>query len=405
MPRALDDIDQRLESARNEFQQRLADIKRDLLLGQQKKPAAAAAAVAAEASSESGSSSALGEDGLTGQARQLRDSLAVFFDKLYPPATQERLGGESAADANSDVSGATTHTLHTVGGSSSQRSSLGRSAGVPAPADSALTAGGDRYSLIGGGGPVPSPVQPVNASPAAVDVDVDVDAVTGGLSGDMSRGAATATAAAAARGRAWSAHYQQPPASSLDDSVSSSSSELPPRDRFRRAANRGLHKAYLALERLPGAPLAALCSHRGGGDGLADAAHFRRSLRQLGAADRLNLSAVEVDAVMRLIGNSGGPGMVSLHTFLDRAFAARLEEVRAVLVAAVLSTPSLSSQWKHSIQAAGDDGGYITFQDFLRAVRRGAGLTAQEVTDEELRHTFEFMDGDRCVQYVPPPPR
>ena len=77
------DVDTRLRSARSEFQQRLADIKRDLLLG----VPAAKDDSRADVSSEyiSAGPGPLSRDGLTPHAHELRESLGGFLEKLYPP--------------------------------------------------------------------------------------------------------------------------------------------------------------------------------------------------------------------------------------------------------------------------------------------------------------------------------
>ena len=77
-------VDARLQSARDQFEARLAAIKHDLLLGQAEL-ARPLGDDGSAASFRSLSSEDVGAEELTAQAEKLRESLAGFFEQLYPP--------------------------------------------------------------------------------------------------------------------------------------------------------------------------------------------------------------------------------------------------------------------------------------------------------------------------------
>ena len=45
--------------------------------------------------------------------------------------------------------------------------------------------------------------------------------------------------------------------------------------------------------------------------------------------------------------------------------------------------------------------GYVTFQEFLKAVRRSVMLSSKMATDQQLRHVFEFVDRARSGRVSP----
>ena len=136
-------------------------------------------------------------------------------------------------------------------------------------------------------------------------------------------------------------------------------------------------------------------------DGKMDAKELQTALHRLINIQvdlpriRLVLQAMDVD----------GDGKVSEGDFLYGHKIARLSLVRHHFRAA--SYRGGRQDWDKLFRRYDrDNSGIIDFQEFRRAVRRDAKLTAEKVSDEELTELFEFIDQTRTGAItVRPPPR
>jgi hypothetical protein len=151
--------------------------------------------------------------------------------------------------------------------------------------------------------------------------------------------------------------------------------------KHRRIASAALHRVYNAMERLPGPAddfyRALGPTHASGYR--AGAVRFKAELRRFSDGSGIGLTIDELDSVTRVL--QVDDGSIPMRQFLDRAFLARIEEVRKLLrtataISGVRDWESLFGTFADRRRGSTESGGgeYSTLNSLQRASRT-LGLT------------------------------
>ena len=131
------------------------------------------------------------------------------------------------------------------------------------------------------------------------------------------------------------------------------------------------------------------------GTGELSAFEFKKAVRAIatnGGGD-VALSPGQWHAVIKEMGGES----ISIQRFLDRAFIAKIEQVRRQIKAASLTTEGMN--WQKLFEETDTDGsGALDLPEFIHMLRRKVRLLPDQVSDEDIEQIVLFMDDDRNGQ-------
>ena len=124
------------------------------------------------------------------------------------------------------------------------------------------------------------------------------------------------------------------------------------------------------------------------GSGELDQYEFKMALKVM----RLHLSDEQAAVVVNEL-DKDGDGLVSIEEFLQLVWQGKLERVRHKFraVSYSMGKRDFRKLFRHYDR---DNSGELDFEEFRRAVRKDAKITADVVSDEELLEMFESVDTD-----------
>eukprot|EP01043_Picozoa_sp_COSAG02_P035320 COSAG02_NODE_2522_length_8608_cov_47.463862_4_plen_727_part_01 len=122
--------------------------------------------------------------------------------------------------------------------------------------------------------------------------------------------------------------------------------------------------------------------------GELDASEFKLALKYL----HLHLNERQIGVLMKHL-DKDGDGTVSTEEFMHVVFEGKLKRLRKKFQASAYSIGGIDLEklFRHYDR---NNSGFLSADDFRRAVRKDVGMRESEVTDEELQDMFDHVDRD-----------